>query len=66
MKREISLPVAIAVIIVVILLIVGIWAWRERSARSYEERVREEVEKQLMEEQKGLSPTPVNPPVQRP
>lgn len=55
---------AIAVIIAVIVLIVGVWAWRQRAARSYEEKVRQEVEQQLYQE-KELGHPPGQPPVTR-
>jgi len=55
------LPVAIAVIVAVIVVIVGIWAWRNYSARSYEERVRQEVEQQLYQEGE-LGHPPGQPP----
>ncbi|MCS7265652.1 MAG: hypothetical protein NZ805_12555 [Armatimonadetes bacterium] len=64
MRRQIPLPMAIAVIIAVIVLIVGVWAWRQRAARSYEEKVRQEVEQQLYQE-KELGHPPGQPPVTR-
>lgn len=62
MRMQISLPVAIAVIVVVIVVILGIWTWRQQSARSYEEKVRQEIEQQLYQEkelghQPGQVPT---------
>lgn len=62
MRRQIPLPIAIAVIVVVIVMILGIWAWRQHSARSYEERIREEVEQQLYQE-KELGHPPGQVPV---
>ncbi|MEZ8222185.1 hypothetical protein GG496_002355 [Candidatus Fervidibacteria bacterium JGI MDM2 JNZ-1-D12] len=50
MRKQVPLSVAIAVIVVVVVVILGIWAWRQQSARSYEERVRQEVEQQLYQE----------------
>lgn len=50
MRKQIPLSVAIAVIVAVIVIIVGVWAWRQHSIRSYEERVRQEVEQELYRE----------------
>lgn len=62
MRREIPLSMVIVVIVVVLVLIVGIVVWRQRSAISYEERVRQEVEQQLYQE-KELGHPPGQPPV---
>lgn len=61
MRRQIPLPVAIAVVIVVILVILGVWAWRQHSARSYEEKVRQEIEQQLYQEKELGHPPGVVP-----
>lgn len=50
MGRKVPLSVAIAVIVFVVLVIVGIWVGRQYASRSYEERVRQEVEEQLYRE----------------
>ncbi|MFN3420153.1 MAG: hypothetical protein ACK40X_00325 [Armatimonadota bacterium] len=50
MRRQIPLSVAIAVIVLVVLVIVGIWVGRQYASRSYEERVRQEVEEELYRE----------------
>ena len=40
----------VVVIVGVLVVLVGVWAWRQRSARAYEERTRQEVEQQLYKE----------------
>ncbi len=52
----------VVAVIVAILVVGGLWAWRQRSARAYEERVRQEVEEELYRE-KELGHPPGQPPV---
>jgi hypothetical protein len=40
----------VVIIIGVVLVVGGLYAWRQRAARAYEERTREEVERQLYQE----------------
>jgi uncharacterized iron-regulated membrane protein len=40
----------VVIVIGVVLVVGGLYAWRQRAARAYEERTREEVERQLYQE----------------
>ncbi len=41
---------ALAVLLGITFIIGGLWVWRERSARTYEEQMRQQVEEQLYRE----------------
>ncbi len=60
-KRWLLLVVAVIVAVVVF---GGLWLWRQRSARAYEERVRQEVEQELYRE-KELGHPPGQVPAPR-
>jgi uncharacterized membrane protein YidH (DUF202 family) len=58
----------VVIVVGVLVVLGGLWAWRQHSARAYEERTRQEVEQELYKEgELGHLPgqVPSSPPTRR-